>query len=219
MTLASTALVPEFQTFFYNFVITSLVNRYEIPAPVPVDEIFLPSATVVELLCNENYPYDYYTYLYKNEDRIQCWPTLTRQRLMIYPSSKYYIPDDAGENIFSLGIDSTSTDFLMLDSLLQYRHDSTSVTIIDSTANILVVDSTAGIAILYANFESLNTPLSKLIYLYLDLHLYGNYMNYDNLNLITTGTLLETCFELKLIDDYFAFMTNREVSFDIACRT
>lgn len=215
MTLASTALVPEFQYYFYNFVITSIINRYEIPAPVPVDETFLNSGTVVELLCNENYSYDSYTYLYKNESRIQCWPTLTRQRLMIYPSSKYYIPDSAGDNIFSL----TSNDFLLLDTLLKYRHDSTSVTIVDSTANILVVDSTANTAILYANFESLNTPLSKLIYLYLDLKLYDNYENYNNLTLITTGTLLETCFELKLIDEYFAFMTDREASFDIACRT
>lgn len=215
MTLASTALVPEFQYYFYNFIITSLVNRYEVPAPVPVDETFLPSGTVVELLCNDNYIPDYYTYLYKNEDRRQCWPTLTRQRLMVYPSSKYYIPDVTGENIFSLRGD----DFTLLDALLVYRHDSTALTIVDSTSTQLFVDTTAGIAILYATFEFLNTPLSQLIYLYLDLYLYGNYMNYDNLNIITTGTLLETCFELKLIDDYFAFMTNREVSFDIACRT
>jgi hypothetical protein len=215
MTLASTALVPEFQYYFYNFVVTSLINRYEIPAPVPVDETFLSSGTVVELLCNDDFPYDSYTYLYKNEDRIQCWPTLTRQRLMVYPSSKYYVPDENGDNIFSFQTD----DFLMLDALLQYRHDSTSLTIVDSTANNLVVDSTANIAILYTNFQSLSTPLSKLIYLYLDLKIYDNYENYNNLTLITTGTLLETCFELKLIDEYFAFMTNREVSFDIVCRT
>jgi hypothetical protein len=215
MTLASTALVPEFQYYFYNFVITSLVNRYEIPAPVPVDETFLSSGTVVELLCNDDFPYDSYTYLYKNEDRVQCWPTLTRQRLMIYPSSKYYVPDENGDNIFSFQTD----DFLMLDALLQYRHDSTSLTIIDSTANNLVVDSTSNTAVLYTNFQSLNTPLSKLIYLYFELKIYDNYENYNNLTLITTGTLLETCFELKLIDEYFAFMTNREVSFDIVCRT
>ncbi len=214
MTLASTALVPEFQYYFYNFVINSIINRYEVPAPVPVDEIFLNNGTVVELLCSDSFPYSNYTYLYKNEDRKQCWPTLTRQRLMVYPSSKYYIPDSAGDNIFSL----LAHDFVLLDALLQYRHDSTSVTIVDSTS-VQFVDSTAGTAILYANFESLNTPLSQLIFLYLDLKIYNRYHDYDNLNLLTTGTLLETCFELKLIDEYFAFMTNREVSFDIACRT
>ena len=165
MTLASTALVPEFQYYLYNFVINSIVNRYEIPAPVPVDETFLTGGTVVELLCNETFSYDSYTYLYKNEDRRQCWPTITRQRLMIYPSSKYYIPDSAGDNIFDL----KAHDFILLDALLQYRHDSTSLTIIDSTSVNLITDSTAGTAILYANFESLNTPLSQLIYLYLDL--------------------------------------------------
>lgn len=214
MTLASTALVPEFQYYFYNFVINSIINRYEIPAPVPVDEIFLTSGTVVELLCSDSFPYSNYTYLYKSEDRKQCWPTLTRQRLMVYPSSTYYIPDSAGDNIFAL----QGHDFVLLDALLQYRHDSTSVTIVDSTA-VQFIDSTAGTAILYANFESLNTPLSQLIFLYLDLKIYSRYYDYDNLNLLTTGTLLETCFELKLIDEYFTFMTNREVSFDITCRT
>jgi len=213
MTLASTALVPEFQYYFYNFVISSIINRYEVPAPVPVDETFLISGTVVELLCSDTFPYDNYTYLYTNESRKQCWPTLTRQRLMVYPSSQYYIPDSAGDNIFDL----KAHDFILLDALLKYRHDSTAVTIIDSTA-VQFIDSTAG-AILYANFESLNTPLSQLIYLYLDLKIYNRYHDYDNLNLITTGTLLETCFEFKLIDEYFAFMTNREVSFDIACST
>jgi hypothetical protein len=214
MILASTALVPEFQFYLYNFVVNSIINRYEIPAPVPVDEIFLTSGTVIELLCSDSFPYDSYIYLYKNEDRKQCWPTLTRQRLMIYPSSKYYIPDSAGENIFNF----QTHDFILLDTLLRYRHNSTSVTIIDSTS-VQFVDSTAGTAILYANFESLNTPLSRLIYLYLDLKIYHNYQNYNNLNLITTGTLLETCFELKLIDEYFSFITSREVFFDIACRT
>ncbi|MFW9871873.1 MAG: hypothetical protein ACFFG0_02140 [Candidatus Thorarchaeota archaeon] len=215
MTLASSSLVPEFQYYFYNFIVSSLVNKYEIPAPVPVDETFLESGTVVELLCNETFSYDTYTYLYKNEDRKQCWPTLTRQRLMIYPSSKYYIPDASGDNIFNL----QTHDFLMLNALLQYRHDSTSLTIVDSTANQLVTDSTSNTAILYTNFGSLNTPLSKLIYLYLDLKIYDNYSNYNNLTLITTGSLLETCFELKLIDEYFLFMTNREVSFEITCST
>jgi hypothetical protein len=215
MTLASTALVPELQYYFYNFVITSIINRYEVPAPVSVDEIFLANSTVVELLFKDDYSYDNYTYLYKNEDRKQCWPTLTRQRLMVYPSSKYYIPDPAGDNIFNL----TSDDLILLDSLLIYRNDSTSLTIVDSTSTQLITDTTAEIGILYTSFNLLNTPLSKLIYLYLDLHIYNNYANYNNLNIITTGKLLETCFELKLLDDYFVFMTNREITFEIDCST
>ena len=215
MILASTALVPEFQYYFYKFVITSIINRYEVPAPVPVDKIFLPDGTIVELLCSDEFPYDSYTYLYKDEDRKHCWPTITRQRLMIYPSSKYYIPDSAGNNIFDLQAD----DFTLLDALLVYRHDSTALTIVDSTSAQLFIDTTANVAILYASFEFLNTPLSQLIYLYLDLRIYSKYANYNNLNIVTTGTLLETCFELKLIDDYFAFMTDREVTFDIDCST
>jgi len=207
MTLASTALVPELQYYINNFVISSVVNKYEVPVPVTVDEIFLTPGTVVELLFADTFSSSTYTYLYKEEDRAS-WPVLTRQRLMLYPSSKYYIPSPTGGNIFNL----QGHDFVLLDSLLKYRQDSTSLTIVDSTS-VSFVDSIP--AILYANFETLNTPLSKLIYLYLQLKIYNNYSNYNNLNLITTGTLLETCFELKLVDEFFTFMTDREVSFEI----
>ena len=93
MIVSNVQLIPEFQYWFNKFVITSLVNRYEIPIPVEVDPAFIPKGTVVELLCNEHYPYDDYTYLYKNEDRKQCWPTLTAMRLNVYPGSQYLIHD------------------------------------------------------------------------------------------------------------------------------
>lgn len=219
MTVANTQLVPEFQTWFYKFVTTSIVNRYEIPAPVPVPENFLTPGSVVQLLCDENYPYDYYNYLYEGETRKQCWPTLTRQRMMIYPGSTYMVPGEEGTNIFNL----KEHDFVMLDALLQYRMDSTSVQLIDTTASIdstavdLFVDATAGIVIVNATFDSLNTSLSKLIYLYLDLKLYGNMDIYCSTDLLTDGSLLASCFEAKLIDEYFLRLTDLNVSFDIEC--
>lgn len=219
MTVANTQLIPEFQTYFYNFVTTSIVNRYEIPAPVPVPENFLTPGSVVQLLCDENYPYDYYNYLYQEESRLQCWPTLTRQRLKIYPGSKYLIPGEEGLNVFNL----KEHDFIMLDALLQYRMDSTSVELIDTTASIdstavdLFIDATTGIVIVNATFDSLNTALSKLIFLYLELKLYNNMDEYCASDLITDGSLLASCFEAKLIDECFLFLTNQGVSFDIEC--
>jgi hypothetical protein len=219
MTVANSELIPEFQTWFYKFVTTSIINRYEIPAPVPVPENFLTPASVVQLLCDDDYPYDYYNYLYKAESRNQCWPTLTRQRLMIYPGSKYLVPGETGNNIFNL----KDHDFVMLDALLNYRIDSTSVVFIDTTASIdstavdLIVDATAGIVIVNATFDSLNTPLSKLIYLYLDLKIYENIDIYCASDLVTDGTLLASCFEAKLMDEYFLYLTNQNVLFDINC--
>ena len=215
MTLANTQLVPEFQHYFYDFVLGSTVNKNQIPVPVDVDAIFLTNQSVVELLCSNTFPYDSYYYLYTNEEDHQSWPTLTRQRLMIYPSSEYLIPGTTGDNIFNL----LSDDFLMLDVLLQYRHDATSVIIIDTTADstaiIIVTDATAGTITVIGEFDDLSTPLSQLIYLYLDLHINGNYLGYDTSTVISDCSMLSTCFELKLIDDYFDFMSNRQVTFEI----
>ena len=236
MTVANTQLIPEFQYYFNRFVKTSIVNKYQIPMPVEVDESFIPEGTVVELLCNENYSHDDYTYWYKNESRSQCWPTLTRQRLMIYPGPQYMVPANEGDagavNLFNLQHD----DLMMLDALLAYRHDSTSVvivdttavidttagfvvidTVIDSTADFVVTDATTGITYVYATLDSLDTPLSKEIYLYLQFKIYQNYELYDTDTIISDCSLLATCFELKLIDDYFQFMTDRSVSFNIDC--
>lgn len=213
MVLASTILVPELQYWYNNFVTNSIVNKNEIPAPVSIDEIFLPKKSFIEMLFNENYSYDEYITLYSEESKA-CWPQSTAARLCIYPSSaKYMVLNDQGTNFFTLQND----DLIMLDALLSYRQDSTSVTIIDSTSVNIVTDATANITILYANFNILQTTLSKLIFLYLDLKIYGNYQNYDNLLLVTTGTLLETMFETLLIDEYFAYMTNREVDVRLTC--
>lgn len=224
MLVANSQLIPEFQYWFNKFATTSIVNRYEVPIPVEVQESFIPRGTVVELLCNENYPYDSYTYLYKNEDRRQCWPTLTAQRLNIYPGSQYLIPATATEggiNIFNLQTD----DFLMLDVLLAYRHDSTALVLIDATATMdatsveVITDATTGITYVYASLDVLSTSLSKEIFLYLQFRLYENWQLYNTEGIISDCSLLATCFEFKLIDEYFSYMTNRDVAFGIDCET
>lgn len=214
MALANTTLVPELQYWFNRFVTNSIVNKNEVPLPVAVDQIFLPERSFIELLFNENYSYDSYEYRYKNETRTQYWPELTRNRLTIYPgSAKYLVLDETGGNPFQL----QPHDFILLDALLAYRQDSTALTIVDSTSVEFVSDATANVYILKVNYSNLNTTLSKLIYLYLDLKIYSNYQNYNNLQLVSTGTLLETCFEFLLIDEYFAFMSARDVDIELVC--
>jgi len=218
MTLANSQLIPEFQYYFNLFVISSVVNKNEIPAPVSVDLQSLTVGSVVQLLFDDNYPYDYYNYLYQNEDSISCWPALTRQRLMIYQSSQYLIPGTEGDSIFNLKLD----DFTLLDSLLVYRQDSTSLNMIDTTGDstaVLITDATTGITTLYANLDVLSTALSKEVYLYLKLHIYESYEGYNSTTIISDSTLLATCFEFKLIDDYFTFMTTRDITFDLNCPT
>ena len=209
-TVASPTLVPELQAWFYDFVVNSEVNKYEVPAPVDIEDIYLPQKSFVEMLFNENYSYSEYNYLYNDETRLDCWPALVRQRLCIYPgAAKYEVLADTGEtgdNIFGL----ESADLTLLDALLGYRTDSTAVTIVEIDAtSTLTFDSTA--LILYANYDSLPTPLSKLIYLYLDLKLYGRYENYNNLIVISTVKVLDTMYEVLLIDEYFAFICARSI--------
>jgi hypothetical protein len=206
--VASPTLVPELQAWFYDFVVNSDVNKYEVPAPVDVDDIYLPQRSFIEMLFNEDYSYNQYNYLYNDETRLECWPALVRQRLCIYPgSAKYEVLADIGkpgDNIFGL----ESADLTLLDALLGYRTDGTAVTIVDTTATI-AFDATT--FVLYANYDNLPTPLSKLIYLYLDLKLYGRYENYNNLIVVSTVKVLDTMYELLLIDEYFAYISARAI--------
>jgi len=96
---------------------------------------------------------------------------------------------------------------------MAYRNgatDSTSLILVDSTSVSFVSDATAGIYILSGSYSAFTTQLSKMIYLYLRLQTLADFTLYNNDLLITTGGLIESCFEAYLIDKYFAFMTLRE---------
>jgi len=206
MTLASTILVSELQAWFHSFVVGSSINKNEVPLPVDIGSVYLTPNSFIALLFNDEFDtitYPTYKYLYK-EESISCWPNIVKHRIMIYPASAKYLitDDDEGTNVFTL----QSDDFVLLNSLLAYRGDSTGVTIVDSLSTSF--DSTANI--LYANYENLSTVLSKLIFLYLDLKIYSNYSNYNNSTLVSNGTVLESLYEMYVMDQYFDYMTLRE---------
>ncbi len=202
--LASTTLVPELQHYFYEFVVGSEINKSRVPSPVDIEELLLGTSSFIEMLFNSSYSNTSYEYLYKENTNVLSWPANVRTRIQVYSgSAKYLQLDSEGTNVFDLQQD----DLTLLDALLGYRTDGTAVTIVDSTATA-VYDSTS--MILYASFNNLTTEFSKLIYLFLDLKLYGNFQNYNNLILISTGGVLESCYEAFLIDQYFRFMTARE---------
>ena len=71
----------------------------------------------------------------------------------------------------------------------------------------------------YADYNFLSTTLSKLIYLYLRLEILGDFLLYNNDTLVSSGGLIESCFESYLIDKYFIFMSNREpdLIYDCEC--
>ncbi len=201
----SYSLVPELQSAYGKFILSATLNKDQIDNPVIIPDIYLTENSFLNMLFNNNYNLTDYSYLYVEQDP-SVVPRIATTRLQIYPgSSKYLIMDDEGSNIFNLQND----DFSLLDSLLAYRNDSTSLTIIDSTA-ITIFDSTS--TILTTSFDILTTELSKMIYLYLDLKINGNYSNYNNLQTISTGGLLQTCYETYLIEQFFVFITTQKKS-------
>jgi hypothetical protein len=206
--VVSAKVVPELQHWFYGFVIQSTVNKYVVPAPVNIDAHWMSVGSFIEMLFNEDYAPTFYEYRYKGGTSNAGWPEVVRTRAMIYGAAADYLQlDPTGDNVFLLQQD----DFTLLDALLAYRQDSTGVTIIDTTAvTVVVFDSTSGT--LVVNYSTLSTDLSKLIYLYLKLKIYGDYSQYDNLTVISGENLvLNNMFELVLIDEYFNTVSNRYV--------
>jgi len=212
--LTSYSLVPELQHWFNYFVINSKINKYRVPPPVDIPELYLGENSFIDMLFNNSYAQDSYEYRYSTEDDPLSIPRVAAARLQVYPGSSQYLNlDSAGSNIFNL----QSDDFATLDALLSYRNDSTALTIIDSTSVSFVSDTTAGTFILYATLDILSTELSKMIYLYLTLKLYDRYENYNNDSLTSTGGLLQTCYESYIVDQYFDFMTERDPDLLYGC--
>jgi hypothetical protein len=193
LTIASTIVIPELQYWINKFIVNSTVNKNGVHTPSALDPLYLPQKSFIEMLFNDDYSWDEYKYIYKQKER-GSWPTPISVRLNLYPASaKYYelSTDSTGENLFLLQAD----DLTMLNALLSYRVDATSVTIFDSTSGIV--------------YEDLSTPLSKLIYLYLDLKVNENFSRYDNTTLVSQGTLLETFYELYVLDQFFNSTTTQ----------
>lgn len=214
--LTSYTLVPELQHWFNHFVIHSKMNKYRVPPPVDIPQEYLGPNSFIDMLFNDEYNQSSYEYRYSVETNPFCIPRVAQTRIQIYPGSSQYLNlDSSGGNVFGL----VSDDFATLDALLAFRNDGTALTVIDSTAVSYVSDSSAGIYILYASYNALTTELSKMIYLYLILELYGRFQDYNNDQIITSGGLLETCYESYLIDKYFCFMTMRHPNLIFDCPT
>lgn len=205
MTLSSTKLVPELQYYFENFIRFSIINKNQIPAPVTVEDTYIPQQSFIELLFNDNYSYTSYKYHYTESASRSTIPLEYLERIMLYPASgKYMEVNDTGENLFFL----QANDFTLLDALLSYRADSTSLTIIDTTG---VISFDTSSVILYVNFDLFTTSLSKLIYLYLDLKIRSNTSNYNNITLVSSGDLLSSCYEAYVLDEFYKIISARGI--------
>jgi len=206
-----TSLIIELQNWPNYFVMDSIVNKYEIPFPARIKEKFEThhDDSFIRLLFDDNWDRSSYRTEFENVDDYRAWPYFIRTKLMVYASSKYYrLADDSTSsiNIFMLDHD---IDIPMLDALMSWRNDSTSVSIVDTTSVInpqLVYDAEGNIE-LFVDYNRL-TPLSKLIYCLLDLEIYEETTHLESPDIIGTN-VLEYFFELYVNDKFFKFLSRR----------
>jgi len=200
-------VIPELQHWFHHYVTRAAINKYLVQPPTDIDPLFLGVNSFIEMLFNEDFAGNIYKSDYI-EESFGLWPSVVVRRVQIYPGAKYLSQavdgDERAEDIWNF----TNEEKAMLDALLAYRMDSTSLSFVDSTTTISF-DSTA--TILYANINNFTSKLAKLIYIYLDLKVNGNIANYNNLDLVSTGGLLSALYELYVINEFFRHTTDSEI--------
>lgn len=198
MTISSVRVIPELLYYAEQFVLNSSANKSKIPFTGSLSSLYLSNNSFIRLLFDENWDTNLttYRYLYRLEEDQSSIPENIKRRMMVYPtSSKYYVSDSdstaiCNVNIFNLHND----DLLMLDLLLQYRLDSTSVTSIELSE---------------IDYENLSTNLSKLIYNYLNFKINNDYSMFDNTTLLSySGSVLENFYEAFISDLIFKYISN-----------
>jgi hypothetical protein len=177
----------DLQYWFSQYVINSNLNKNQIPF-LSKDHVYFEHNSFIELLFNDDYLETDYRYLYREETNKLAWPSVVRDRLMIRPSSaRYFVCDSDSIDVCNVNLYSLlADDIITLDRLLVYRLEPENATLVG------------------LDYDSLNTNLSKMIYMYLDLKIYGDYSRFDHQSLMSgAADLLEQCYEAYLIENVF----------------
>lgn len=196
MSLIYTRVVPDLLYYIEDFIVDSIVNKDKIPFPSSISSTYLlDNKSFIRLLFDESWLISLtsYRYLFRLETDTTSIPETILRRMMIYPSSSaYYVCDSDSTSVCNINVFNLQEDDLyMLDRLLQYRIDSTSVTLVD---------------IIYDN---LSTTLSKLIYIYLNFKINNDYTLFDNTTVISSSTeILENFYESFIIDKMFIYFSS-----------
>ena len=75
------------------------------------------------------------------------------------------------------------------------------------------MDSTS-INLLSISYDTLDTHLSQLIYIYLDYKLYNTYTKFDNTTVISSNiNILENCYEMYICETLFNMVSVNTVTF------
>jgi len=213
-----TIVVPELQNYYTKFISRGTLNKNQIPRSVRICESFMSKNSFIRLLFDDDWPdiYKSYRYLYREDNNVGGWPSIIRERTMVYPlSTKYYASDSDSTAVCNINaFVLTNNDLVLLDALLKYRlTDSTSLIVIDSTSvtDPIFIDSTSAdtTAVLTVNFNTL-TRFSKLVFLFLNLEVNGDITLYNNTTLISDpDSVLESTYESYVLEKMFSFIAAR----------
>jgi len=196
MPILSTRVVPDLIYYTQQYVINSIANKAKIPFPPEISSVYLgENKSFIRLLFDETWPTSLtsYRYLYRQETDTTSIPSDIFKRMMLYPaSSRYFISDSDSTSVCDINIfNLQSDDLTMLDLLLQYRLDSSSV-------NLISID-----------YDSLSTNLSKLIYIYLNFKINSDYDSFNITTPISSETeILENFYESLIIDTIFISLSS-----------
>jgi len=193
--LPASRVVPDLLYYTGQYVLNSFANKFKIPFSEFPRNYLISDDSFIRLLFDENWPANLtsYQYLFQIESDALNIPSDIRRRIKVFPVdvSYYNLPACQGAigdtNIFDLQND----DLDMLDLLLQYRLDSTSVNIV---------------TIIY---DDLSTVLSRLIYIYLRFKITRDYSLLDTEDPIArSDSVLENFYESYLVDLVFIYISS-----------
>ena len=182
--------IPEIDFYFESYWSSRgeiTIDNINIPI-IDLENQKLSTGSFLQLLFSQTFDSTSYTYLFI-ETEISDLSKSLKERLKTSGSTiEVFMSTDSTseENVFSL----ESDDLVLLSKLLEYRRGK--------SPNI------SGI-----NYNNLNTNLSKLIYIYLDLMLNQNYSALNDNSIISSeDNTLESLFELYVINESYKIMEN-----------
>jgi len=200
-------IIPELNYWIYQRYFEGPINEYPFEFPTEMNKSkWCSDNSVLNLLFNETFNEDSYQILYKqisfqnlNDIILTTRLVQFRNDIQIYkcsrgsvlpyppPTTPCSLPNENGENIFEFD----EEEINLLNILFDYRSTG-----YDTSSQLDVII-----------FDDLNSSLSKLIYIYLQLSIYDNFDIYDNsLTYSNQNRLIELLFEKYVIDTYFRLL-------------
>jgi len=192
---------PELNYWIYTRYFESPINEYHFEFPIELSSTryWIPTS-VFSLLFDDSFNETSYSIMFNRITFESITESILSMRLSRYRSDlEIFINTDSSSSVSVNALDIDSEEEELLDVLFHYRTDS-----LDTSAELNVIV-----------YDNLQSGLSKLIYIYLQLMVNNNIEIYNNSDVIANHQrLLEVVFEKYLIDAYFRKIKGEYIALD-----